>query len=149
MHKTGDIVITKEGNRLLVLAETDVIKEEMTEFLQTMEPIIIAIPVRFETFTKDGFLVTHQHSSIKEPFIAEYYNRVYLYQKEIENEIGFVTNPKIMSDILELMKIEILDTKKKPDQQRRAVRICRTLLNGLTQFQKDLQANDTNGILYH
>lgn len=149
MHKAGDIVITKEGTRLLVLAETDVIKEEMSEILQTMEPIIIAIPVRFETFAKDGFLVIPQYSSIQQPFIAEYYNRVYLYQSEIDKEIGFVTNTKVMSDILELMKVEILETRKQPHQRRRAVRVCRTLISGLTQFQKDLQANDINGIYYH
>ena len=148
MHQLGDIIITKDGHQLLVLAETDVIKEDMSEILQTLEPILITAPVRFSSFTKDGVLVIPQYSSIKKPFIVEYYNRVYIYQSEVAKELGFVTNSKILNDIANLMKNETLDLKKS-SCNRRAAKICKTVLSGLTQFQKDLQANDINGIYYH
>lgn len=148
MHQLGDIIITKDGQQLLVLAETDVIKEDMSEILQTLEPILITAHVRFSSFTKDGVLVIPQYSSIKKPFIVEYYNRVYIYQSEVAKELGFVTNSKILNDIANLMKNETLDLKKS-SCNRRAATICKTVLSGLTQFQKDLQANDINGIYYH
>lgn len=148
MHQLGDIIITKDGQQVLVLAETDVIKEDMSEILQTLEPILITVPIRFSSFTKDGVLVIPQYSSIKKPFIVEYYNRVYIYQSEVAKELGFVTNSKILNDIANLMKNETLDLKKS-SCNRRAATICKTVLSGLTQFQKDLQANDINGIYYH
>ena len=148
MHQLGDIIITKDGQQVLVLAETDVIKEDMSEILQTLEPILITVPVRFSSFTKDGVLVIPQYSSIKKPFIVEYYNRVYIYQSEVAKELGFVTNSKILNDIANLMKNETIDLKKS-SCNRRAAKICKTVLSGLTQFQKDLQANDFNGIYYH
>lgn len=148
MHQLGDIIETKDGQILLVLAETDVIKEDMSEILQTLESILITTPIRFSSFTKDGVLVVPQYSSIKKPFIVEYYNRVYIYQSEVLKEVGFVTNSKILNDIANLMKNETLDLKKQ-QCTRRASNICKSVLSGLTQFQKDLQANDRNGIYYH
>src|SRR5574344_1368588 len=98
MHQLGDIIATKDGQQLLVLAETDVIKEDMSEILQTLEPILITVPIRFSSFTKDGVLVIPQYSSIKKPFIVEYYNRVYIYQSEVAKELGFVNNSKILNN---------------------------------------------------
>jgi hypothetical protein len=148
MHQLGDILITKSGQVLLVLAETDVIKEDMTEILQTMEPIIITVPLRFTSFTKEGVLIVPQYSSMGKPMIAEYYNRVYIYQSEIKKEIGFVTNSQVLQNIANLMKNENLNLKEQ-FCMRKAAKICRTILSGLTQFQKDLQKADKNGILYH
>ena len=65
MHQLGDIIVTKDNQTLLVLAETDVIKEDMSEILQTLEPILITAPIRFSSFTKDGVLIIPQYSSIK------------------------------------------------------------------------------------
>ncbi len=148
MHQLGDIIVTKDNQTLLVLAETDVIKEDMSEILQTLEPILITAPIRFSSFTKDGVLIIPQYSNIKKPMVVEYYNRVYIYQSEVKSELGFVTNSKVLNDIANLMKNETIDIKKS-QCNRRAATICKTVLSGLTQFQKDLQANDINGIYYH
>lgn len=112
MPEIGDIIQSKQGRILLVLAQTDTIIEKLDDIITTLEPIIIAVPVRFDHFTKEGFLVVYKYSSMSKPMIVEYYNREYLYESEIEKEIGIITNNKVLSDICQLMRNENVELKK-------------------------------------
>lgn len=146
MHQIGDIIRSKQGKTLLVLAKTDSIIEEMTDIITNLEPIIIAVPVRFSSFTKDGFLVAPQYSNLQKPMIAEYYNRVYLYEKEIASEIGFVSNSKVLTDITNIIKSESIDCKLR-NSIRKVVNICRSLTDfEITDFQNDLRVNNPDQV---
>lgn len=148
MNQIGDIVVSKQGRFLIVLMRTDTIIEEMEEIITTREPIIITAPIRFDKFTKEGFLVVPQYSSIQKPFVVEYYNREYLYESEIAKEIGFVSNSKVISDIANLMKDDNIDLRKIHGITR-AKNICKNLLLENTRFQLELRENNPDQIYYH
>ena len=148
MPQLGDIIISKQGKTLLVLAQTDSIIENLLEILPTREPILITTPIRFTHFTKEGFLIVSHYSSLQKPMIIEYYNREYLYESEVKKEIGFVTNSKILSDIANLMKNETINLREQHGVTR-AKNICRTLLQENSKFQLELRSNNPEPILYN
>jgi len=148
MNQIGDIIVSLQGRLMLIIMITDTIIEEMEEIITTREPIIIAVPLRDNKFTKEGYLLLAKDSTLNEPMILEYYNREYLYENEILKNIGSVINNNVIPDVANLMKEEHVDLRKIHGVTR-AKNICKILLLENTRFQLELRENNPEQILYN